>query len=281
MTAVADRDAVLEVPRRIVSLVPSLTELAARVGATDRIVGVTDWCRDGAPVRARRVGGTKTPRRPDIAALRPDLVLANAEENRGEDLAWLRDRGLPTLVTFPRRVSDVPAMVRTVARAVGGDGEGLAAALEAELAAPPPAGEQRALMLVWRKPWIAAGADTYVSDLMEAAGLRNALAEVLGPSERWPRIDAHVVADAGAQVVLLPSEPYAFGLDDLPAVAQLCGDVPTRFIDGQAVTWHGPRTLDGLRELRGIARELTGEGAGGVAGGDAATAPEEGRGEEG
>ncbi|QBI18241.1 hypothetical protein ER308_00735 [Egibacter rhizosphaerae] len=244
-------------PERVVSLVPSLTDLAARLGAGPRLVGVTDWCRHGAPAGVARLAGTKTPHLARTVALRPDLVLANTEENRSGDLERLRAEGIAVHETFPRRVADVPAMMRGVGEALGIDAEPLAAELERALADAPSAGAwPRVLLLVWRKPWIAAGPDTYSSDLLHAAGLRNALTEVVEGDERWPRVDRERVAAAAPDVVLLPSEPYAFGTEDLDAVAELTGGCAARFVDGEALTWHGPRTAAGLRELTGVVADV-------------------------
>lgn len=239
-------------PRRVVSLVPSLTETVATLGAAERLVGVTRYCVRGAPPGAAVLGGTKNPGLGRIVALRPDLVLANSEENRAEDLQGLRTQGVPVLETFPRRVADVPAMLEQVGSALGCDGQTLADEVRAGLAAAPgPGRRRRALTLVWRKPWIAAGVDTYLSDLLAAGGLRNALDPGAG---RWPRVDAAMVAACAPDVVVLPSEPYAFAQADLDAVHRLCGRIPARFVDGQLLTWHGPRTAQALQ----LTREITG-----------------------
>jgi ABC-type hemin transport system substrate-binding protein len=122
--------------RRVVSLVPSLTEAVA-VTAPGLLVGATDWCSHPPDLDVARIGGTKNPRVDDVVALRPDLVLANAEENREPDLAALRDAGLRVLVTSPTTVPDALEELRQVLASCG-------------LEAPP---WLRLAALVWDAPW--------------------------------------------------------------------------------------------------------------------------------
>lgn len=247
-------------PRRVVSLVPSLTETVVALGRGDRLVGVTRYCAPVAPPGAAVVGGTKDVDTAAVARLAPDLVLANTEENRPGDLAALTAGGLRVLRTEPRRVREVPAMLRTVGAALGSDSAGdrlataLEAALEAALPAPlrrerPPA--TRTLLLVWRRPWMAAARDTYAADVLEAAGLRVDLDR--GP-DRYPRLQPGDPALADLDLVVLPSEPYAFGAADLPAVRALVGDRPRlACVDGRLLTWHGVRTAEAVSAMAALA----------------------------
>lgn len=241
---------------RIVSLVPSLTDAVAALGRGEDLVGVTSWCTDGAPPHAERVVGTKNPDVDRVVALAPDLVLANTEENRAEDLERLRAAGLEVEETYPRTVEQAARMIRRlgelldardVAEARATDVE--QAAARARAAAPPV--QVMALTLVWRKPWMGLGAGTYASDLLATCGFGNVLS---GFAEDYPRLEEGLVL--GQDVVLLPSEPYAFGPDDLPAVEALAGAGDARFVDGQALTWHGPRTAAALDVFSALAGEL-------------------------
>jgi ABC-type Fe3+-hydroxamate transport system substrate-binding protein len=244
---------------RVVSLVPSLTDLVAQLGAADDLVAVTEWCTDGAPDEALRVGGTKDPDVQRVVALRPDVVLANTEENRPVDLERLREAGCTVEETYPRTVPDAAAMIRRVGEVLdrAARAEALAAAVDEALAATTwPADRERpvALALVWRKPWMGLGPRTYASDLLERAGFANALA---GWDADYPRLDPSTAF--GADVCLLPSEPYAFSDADLPAVAELVGDgVRPVLVDGQALTWHGPRSAGALRTFHRLALDLSG-----------------------
>lgn len=244
--------------RRIVSLVPSVTEALAVLGVADRVVGVTDYCVAGAPADAERVGGTKNPSVDRVLALGPDLVVGNTEENRPEDLTAIREAGVPVLAHEPRTVPDVHRLLTELAGAVGADGavEPVVAELDAaqrDSAATRPRRPVAALTLIWRRPWRGVGPETYVDDLLRRCGFANVLS---GFHERYPRLDPALVL--GPEVVLLPSEPYAFAPGDLSAVHELLGgEVPHRFVDGALLTWHGPRTATALRVFSALAAELS------------------------
>lgn len=246
-------------PVRVVSLVPSLTAALAAFGAADCLVGVTDYCRRGAPPHAARVGGTKFPSVDAVRAVDPHLVLANQEENRAEDVAALRAAGIEVLVTYPRAVADIAPMLRSVGAAVGASPSRVDRAADAvEEAArlaerDRPAQPVPVVALIWRKPWMGVGTDTYVDDLLACSGFANVLAGLDG---RYPRLDAETVRNLHPRLVLLPSEPYAFAVSDLPAVHDLFGRVATRFIDGELLTWPGPDTAAALAELTAVARAL-------------------------
>lgn len=242
---------------RIVSLVPSVTDTLAVLGAGDAVVGVTDYCVCGAPATARRIGGTKNPDVNAIVRLAPDVVIANAEENRVADTDALRAAGLDVRITYPKTVDDVAGLLVELADLIGAD----ATALVADLAAAAvdagrlrPALPVTTVTLVWRKPWIGLGPDTYADDLLARCGLINVLA---GWQDRYPRLDPALVL--APEVVLLPNEPYAFGEKDLTAVHALLGRVPYRLVDGQLLTWHGHRTAEALRSFATLATALAGE----------------------
>ena len=241
---------------RIVSLVPSTTETVAALGRADALVGVTTYCTAGAPAGVATVGGTKNPEVAKIVALRPDLVLVNTEENRPPDIAELRAAGLNVLESLPKTVAGARDALIEIGRALdaGAAAAQMAADIDAALAsAESSAPPQRvvALTLIWRKPWMALGPDTYADDLLWRCGFANALS---GADERYPKLEEGLLW--GADVVLLPSEPYAFGDKDLEAVAQLAQGTPARFVDGELLTWHGPRTAAGLRAFSVLAQEL-------------------------
>jgi ABC-type Fe3+-hydroxamate transport system substrate-binding protein len=238
-------------PGRIVSLVPSLTEWLFALGLGRRIVGITEFCtRTGEHATAVRVGGTKNPNRSAILALRPDLVIANREENRERDVVALERAGLAVYVSDPRSVSGA---IDTLGR--------LAHLVDARAAAEPflrdmarahalaearlPVHPRRVLALIWRRPWMAIGADTYAGDLLRLAGGYNVAQSLAG---HYPRLDDNAVAALEAELVLLPSEPYPFSESDLPAVREVCRGEP-RFVDGELLTWYGPRIPLALEEL--------------------------------
>ena len=234
-------------PARVVSLVPSLSETLYAFGLADRIVGVTTYCvtpEDGFPA-ARRVRGTKNPDVNAIAALEPDLVVANLEENRELDVRRLREAGCTVHVTFPRTVAAAADAIRELGALVGvaDAGEQLAREIEATVLEVQRSRRSavRTFCPIWREPWMALGGDTYAADLLATCGF----ATVPENATRYPQVELADVADA--DVVLLPSEPYAFGEQHL---ADFAGwDVEVRLVDGALLTWYGPRTPAALRSF--------------------------------
>jgi ABC-type Fe3+-hydroxamate transport system substrate-binding protein len=242
---------------RVVSLVPSLTEWLVRAGIGERLVGVTDWCAEPAEVVAGlpKVRGTKNPDLRAIRALQPDLVVANAEENRKLDVQRLEAGGLPVFVTMPTTVAGAVAELRDLAAAVGGLPR--AAAIDADLVAAvatayrsrPPAGSgPRYACAVWRDPWMWLGRRTYAADLLALAGADPALDD---PATRYPRIEPDALAALRPDLVLLPSEPYAFGAADAEEVAGWSG-ARVELVDGRALTWYGPRIPAALATFRAL-----------------------------
>lgn len=221
---------------RVVSLVPSLTEAVA-VTAPGVLAGVTDWCSHPAGLEAVRIGGTKNPALGRITALRPDLVLANEEENRPADLAALREAGLEVLVTEVRSLPQAFAELERVL--VAGCGLPRPRWLDeaASAWAAPAAYTQvrTAVVPVWRRPWIVLGRDTFAGDLLARLGVRNAYAR---HAERYPRLTpGELTAPGRADLVVLPDEPYAFTQDDGP---ESFPGLPTALVSGRHLTWYGP-----------------------------------------
>ena len=251
-------------PERIVSLVPSLTESCFALGLGERVVGVTDWCVHPAEGVAAlpKVGGTKNPDLDAIRALRPDLVIANREENRRRDVERLEAAGIPVWVTYPRTVREGVDLLAEVA-ALGATPEATAAVVEpvraALAAAEAQAGAPRVRVFcpIWRDPWMAVGRDTYAQDLLHLCGGENVFAD--REERRYPRVTREEIVAGRPEVILLPDEPYEFGPRD---VAELCSlAVPAaenrriHLIDGTLVSWYGPRIGRAIEALRPLLAE--------------------------
>ncbi|QDU66536.1 helical backbone metal receptor [Engelhardtia mirabilis] len=238
---------------RVVSLCPSTTETLFELGVGASVVGRTKFCVEpaGRVEAVAVVGGTKDPKLDRIVALKPDLVLLNEEENRREDADSLRARGVPVLVTFPRDVAETAAALRTIAAAVGAveAGERIAARIEAlrgEIAARARnRAPVRFAYLIWRKPWMAAGAGTFVDALLATAGGVNVFC---AGEERYPATTAADLASRAPDVILLSSEPFPFAAKHIDELCEQTGLARERFqlADGQLLSWHGSRTLLGL-----------------------------------
>jgi ABC-type Fe3+-hydroxamate transport system substrate-binding protein len=219
---------------RAVSVVPSLTQTVAEC-APGLLVGATNWCSHPPDLAVTRVGGTKNPDVPKIIALRPDVVLANEEENRETDLAAMREAGLAVWVT---KIRDLPGAIDSLRRMIMlacarpepdwlGDAE---AAWQRVRAGP----ERAAVVPVWRRPWMVLGSDTFAGDLLARLGIANLYA---ANPERYPRVDVSDLRNAGAGLVVLPDEPYAFSASDGP---EAFPGMPTALVSGRHLTWYGP-----------------------------------------
>jgi len=244
---------------RVVSLCPSLTETLVEIGVTP--VGVTRYCiRPREALRkVSKVGGTKNPDLDRIRILSPDLIVANAEENRPEDIAALR-RQFAVHVSLPRTVAEVPKMVRELGVAAGRrrEAERLAAEIEGALS-PPPSASFRYAYFIWKDPWMTVSGDTYVSDLFRHAGGGNVFA---GEKTRYPEVTPARVRAEAPDVLFFPSEPFPFSEGHRPAIEAAFGrSTPIEFIDGDDCCWHGARTRDGLRRMAELARRFRGGSA--------------------
>jgi ABC-type Fe3+-hydroxamate transport system substrate-binding protein len=241
---------------RVVSLCPSLSETLVELGVVP--VGVTRYCNRPRDVlrRVSKVGGTKNPDLERIRLLAPDLVVANAEENRAEDIDALR-REFTVDVSMPRTVAEVPAGVRSLGRAVGRLAEGERLAREIEQACPVlPSPGFRYAYFIWKDPWMTVSGDTYVSDLLRYAGGVNVFAQ---ERVRYPQVvPARVLAER-PDALFFPSEPFPFSEGHRRELEAAFGrKTPIEFIDGDDCCWHGARTRDGLRLMGELAHRHSG-----------------------
>jgi iron complex transport system substrate-binding protein len=244
---------------RVVSLCPSLTESVFRLGCGPALVGRTKFCVQpaGDVDAVERVGGTKNPKIDRIVALAPDLVLMNEEENRREDADALRAAGVPVLSTMPRDVPGAVATLRALGAALGADAaaRALADAIEARARDVATRAAGRAPVtfayLIWREPLMAVGRGTYVDALLAVAGGGNILTPA---ADRYPEIPADALA--GADRILLSSEPFPFAERHREELAAATGVPIDRFVlvDGELLSWHGARTLEGLDYAERILR---------------------------
>ncbi|WP_246111262.1 helical backbone metal receptor [Terrabacter aerolatus] len=234
-------------PRRVVSLVPSITEALAAT-CPERLVGATDWCTHPSGLAVQRVRGTKNPDLRAIAALQPDLVVANKEENREHDVQRLRGDGIPVWVTD---IETVPGALDSLERLFVdvlevGAPDWLGAARD-EWGGPVPAPSLDVAVAIWRDPWMAVGRDTFTGDLVSRLGWRNVLADA---ADRYPHVEVGEL-DRDGLTVLLPDEPYVFTRDDGP---EAFTRARTALVSGRLLTWYGP-SLVGARSALSAAVE--------------------------
>jgi ABC-type Fe3+-hydroxamate transport system substrate-binding protein len=234
---------------RVVSLVPSLTEALA---ATNReaIVGATDFCTHPRDLEVPRVRGTKNPDTALIAELEPDIVIANREENRKLDVDRLRDEGVTVWVTDIRTVPQaIDSLRRMFALALGWDVPEWLHEASAVWAQPPPLAGRPAAIAVWRDPWMVVGSDTFTGDLAARVGLKNVYAQ---HADRYPHVTPDQILARGAELIVLPDEPYAFSPKDGP---EAFPEIETVLVEGRLLTWYGPSLVtahDSLRQAFGF-----------------------------
>jgi len=250
-------------PQRIVSLVPSHTETLFEIGAGERVVGVTEYCVHPADALAAvpRVGGTKNPDLERVLELDPGLVIVNQEENRERDVERLEAAGVPVLVTYARTVEraaleiaqlgELADAVPQAARIVDEIHAGLAGVRSSGARSSGARGARpRVVGLVWKDPYMGIGADTYAADLIACAGGENATPE---GATRYPRLDRAALEAAAPDVLLLPTEPYAFAEADRIELLEL--DCPAsrtgrvHVVEGELLSWYGPRIPRALQVL--------------------------------
>ncbi len=197
------------------------------------------------------IGGTKNPDVEAIVALSPDLVVVNDEENRIEDADALVDAGLRVHSMSPRKVADVGPAVVALADAVDVDAPARFVPDEWERwldeeQAVAPGVARRAAVLVWRRPWMTANADTYGSSLLGLLGIENVFA---GAGKRYPETTLEEIAARGADLVVLPGEPYPFKARHVDEVEEIVPGADVRLVDGRDLFWWGIRTPDAVARL--------------------------------
>jgi ABC-type Fe3+-hydroxamate transport system substrate-binding protein len=274
-------------PKRVVSLVPSMTESLFDLDLGESLVGVTDYCLPppGAAERLTRVGGTRSPDVEAIAGLKPDLVIANMEENSKPAVEALERAGLKVWVTFPRTVQQALELLWAL---VGlfrvKEPVAKIKALENSLEWTERAAQEQRPVRVFCPIWAGEGdrwlmtfnRDTYAHDLLARCGGENVfgdrerrypLAADLGEAEpepsagrdtRYPRVTLEEIRQAAPEVILFPSEPYAFGPTQVQKLSGMLEGTPAaragrvHQVDGSLITWHGTRLGRALAELPGL-----------------------------
>jgi len=251
-----DRTIVLKSPaQRIVSLVPSISELLYDLGLKDRIVGTTKFCiHPEESEQSKRIGGTKNPKIKTISELQPDLVIANKEENRKEDIDMLS-------VSFNVYVSDISdvnstfAMFRQIGTLTNTSKvveELIQEIKEAWNCLPKPIAKAKVLYAIWKKPWMFAGNDTYIHHFLDHLGLENVLQQ-----KRYPVLEMDEIKALSPDFLFLSSEPYPFKSKDADELKKLLPSASILLVDGEAFSWYGSRMKHCTPYIKQLMTELT------------------------
>lgn len=237
-------------PRRIVSLVPSQTELLHDLGLGEEVVGITKFCvHPESWFRSKtRVGGTKQVHTDRVAALQPDLIIANKEENVQEQVealaaqypVWVSDIGnLDDALEMMRSIGDLTGRqekAEDLVRRIGDDFAGL----------PLASGSKKAAYCIWKTPWMFAGGDTFIHDILDRLGWQN----VLSGYPRYPSLDLEAVAKLQPELVLLSSEPYPFKEKHIEEIKAVLPAAEVLLVDGEMFSWYGSRLQHAVSYFR-------------------------------
>jgi ABC-type Fe3+-hydroxamate transport system substrate-binding protein len=243
-------------PQRIVSLVPSQTELLFDLGLADRVAGLTKFCIHPQPQVKQKtiVGGTKDFRFEVIDALKPDLIIGNKEENYQEGIVQLQQK-YPVWMSDIYTLEDALQMIQQVGRLTG------TAPKAAELVRDITSGFKNLKPLqpyistayfIWRKPYMAAGSHNIIDHIMKRCGFVNAFADLV----RYPEVTPELLQKSNPKLLLLSSEPYPFKERHIAEFRALCPNALVKTVDGEMFSWYGSRLLQAPAYLQQVIDEV-------------------------
>jgi ABC-type Fe3+-hydroxamate transport system substrate-binding protein len=243
------------IPQRIISLVPSQTELLCYLGLADKIIGRTKFCIHPKQIvkNIPKIGGTKNPRVKDIIEMKPDLIIGNLEENDKESIKQL-EKDVPVWMSDIRSVESAIEMIRLVGELTetSSRAKTLSAQIEIELrkleTSTKKLPQRTCLYLIWKNPYMGVGTNTYVDDIINKCGFRN----ILKLKPRYPELELQEIVNLSPDVVFLSSEPYPFKEKDVQELEDLITGKLIRLVDGEMFSWYGNRMLKAIPYLNNL-----------------------------
>ncbi|MFM1876679.1 MAG: hypothetical protein RL266_2416 [Bacteroidota bacterium] len=224
--------------QRIVSLVPSQTELLFELGLEQRVVGITKFCVHPNEwfKNKTRVGGTKHIHFHTIRELDPDLIIANKEENNQEDIEAL-EKDFPVWVSDVNDLDSALEMIRSIAQITDSDASQLISEIDSGFDELKPLNSsKRVLYLIWKNPYMAAGSDTFITDMLQRCGFENVVSD-----SRYPQLTDQQIVDLNPEVILLSSEPFPFKEKHINELQELLPNATILLVDGEMFSWYGSR----------------------------------------
>lgn len=232
-------------PQRIISLVPSITELLFDLGLSDRIAGRTKFCILPYPAvkSIPVIGGTKQIHIDSITSIQPDLIIGSKEENTKTDIEKL-EKSYPVWMSDVRKWEDMIEMIHEIGKITGKEKESRQlndqfVQMRGDLWEFFAGKQVCAAYLIWRNPFMAAGSDTFIHNFLEFLGIENAFAHF----QRYPQIDANLDLPVKVTHVFLSSEPYPFSEKHIPEIQYIFPDAKVLIVDGMFFSWYGSRLL--------------------------------------
>jgi len=245
----------LKPPQKIISLVPSLTELLFDLGLENQIIGRTRFCihPEGKVDQAEIMGGTKNPRIDKIRKAEPDLIIVNKEENRKEDVEVLQ-KEFDVMITDINTIEDALLTIHDIGKRCGVNEatEELASAIRKEYENAPDEPKLTAAYMIWREPWMTVGSDTYIHSVLSHWKLEN----IFGDQTRYPKTTLDELSNKKPGIILLSSEPYPFKEKHIKEVEKVCPDSQVLLVDGEWFSWYGSRMLPSFRKLNSFRKAI-------------------------
>ena len=228
-------------PKKIISLVPSQTELLYDLGLDHEVIGITKFCihPDVWFTSKQRVGGTKNVNIEKVRSLQPDLIIANKEENVKEQVETLQQIA-PVWVSDVNDLDDALNMILTIGEIVGRSNEAitLAETIQKRFQAIGTINKQiPTAYLIWKNPFMTIGGDTFINDMLQRCGLSN----IFESQQRYPEITIEKLQTLNCKLVLLSSEPYPFSQKHIDELQQQLTDIKIMLVDGEMFSWYGSR----------------------------------------
>lgn len=243
-------------PKRIVSLVPSQTELLYSLGLEEEVVGITKFCIHPQSwfKTKQRIGGTKTIKTAIVKGLQPDLIIANKEENIKEQVQELQTIA-PVWVSNIETLDDALEMIQSVGRLVNKTNEADKIAFDIKggfQQIRPLKTKHRSAYLIWKDPYMTAGGDTFINHIMCRCGFNN----IFSDYKRYPEITIEQLLLLDCRLLLLSSEPYPFKEKHVEELQQLLPNTTIVLTDGEMFSWYGSRLLLAPAYLTGLIRHI-------------------------
>ena len=229
-------------PQRIVSLVPSQTELLADLGLDNEVAGITKFCIHPEAWRLRKtiVGGTKNFNHQTIDHLNPDLIIGNKEENYKEGIEMLREK-YPVWMSDIVSLADALDMIQSIGLITNkaSEAHNIRDAIIRGFGRCRKYNPQSVLYLIWKQPWMGVGNGTFIHSMLHHIGLRN----VLESTARYPSLTENDIRDLKPQYIFLSSEPYPFKAQHAIELQRICSESKVMLVDGEMFSWYGSRLI--------------------------------------
>lgn len=247
--------AVPEKPRRIVSLVPSQTELLYSLGLEEEVVGLTKFCIHPPHWRKEKqvIGGTKKFHLDKIEALQPDLIIGNKEENYKEGIEAL-EKSFSVWMSDIFTLEDALQMMRQLGEITKRENEAevLAGKIANGFVALKPLPAVKVLYFIWKQPYMAVGGNTFIDEMLHSCGFIN----LLSGQPRYPELSAEEIRQLNPHLILLSSEPYPFKEKHVAEFKAICPEAEVMVVDGEMFSWYGSHLLQAVPYLRRLQQEV-------------------------